>query len=120
MTVLVDTSIWIDHLRRRDARLSALLDAGAVLGHPFVTGELALGNLRQWTVIRELLESLPAAVRAADGEVLHLVERHDLHTSGIGWVDAHLLAAALLSGCRLWTRDQALRRVARRLGAARN
>jgi predicted nucleic acid-binding protein len=116
--VLVDSSVWIDHLRRHEARLAALLEDGQVLIHPFVVGELALGNLRQWSVIRPLLESLPVATRASDLEVLHLIEQEDLHASGLGWVDAHLLAAARLSASPLWSRDRTLTRAAARLGVA--
>ena len=108
MTVLVDTSIWIDHLRRRVPELARLLEDGSVVCHPFVVGELALGNLRQWDEIRGHLDALPEAVSAGHDEVLHLIDRHGLQGSGIGWVDAHLLASARLSGCRLWTRDRAL------------
>ena len=106
--VLVDTSVWIDHLRRGSAELSTLLDQGAVLCHPFVIGELACGNLRRRDEILGHLQALPEAVTAEHDEVLHLVREHRLHGQGIGWVDAHLLASARLSGCRLWTRDRAL------------
>ncbi len=116
MTVLVDTSVWIDHLRRHDGRLAALLEDQAVLQHPFVVGELACGNPRRRHEVLAHLERLPAATEASHAEVLHLVETQHLHGAGLGWVDVHLLAAARLTGCRLWTRDRALARAARRLG----
>ncbi len=116
MTVLVDTSVWIDHLRRRVPELARLLEEGSVLCHPFVIGELAVGNLRQWDEIRGHLDALPAAMSAEHHEVLHLIASHALHGSGIGWVDAHLLTSARLSKCRLWTRDRALGGAARTVG----
>ncbi|MBI2306137.1 MAG: type II toxin-antitoxin system VapC family toxin [Rhodocyclales bacterium] len=115
--ILVDTSIWIDHLSRRDERLFGLLSAGQVLAHPFVTGEVALGNLRQRETVLELLLNLPRATVASDDEVLHLINADRLHGLGVGYVDAHLLASTMLTaGARLWTRDKRLASVAHRLG----
>jgi predicted nucleic acid-binding protein len=115
--ILVDTSVWIDHLRRGDARLAALLERGEVATHPFVIGELACGSLKERPVILQLLKQLPPAVVADHEEVLRLVERHRLHGRGIGYVDVHLLAAASLThGARLWTRDRRLHRLAAELG----
>lgn len=105
---LVDTSVWGHHLKRTDRGLVALLEAGAVLTHPAVIGELALANLRRRDETLGLLDRLPRAQVATDSEVLSLVERHSLHGRGIGWVDAHLLASALLTGCGLWTEDRPL------------
>ena len=85
---------------------------GRILTHPFVIGEIACGNLRQRGVILEALRELPSATVAAHDEVLRLVEERRLWGSGIGWLDAHLVASALLTGCRLWTLDRRLRRVA--------
>ena len=117
--ILVDTSVWVDHLRARDATLVGLLDAGAVLGHPFVLGELALGSLRQRRLVLTALEDLPQASVATDPEVLSFVERQQLYGFGIGYVDAHLLAAARLTpGASLWTRDRRLHEAALRLGVA--
>lgn len=111
--ILVDSSIWVDHLRVGDAELSALLDAGRVLMHPFVLGELACGNLRNRKEILSLLGSLPRVMQAMDDEVLFFIERHVLMGRGIGYVDAHLLAATMLDGsARLWTRDKRLRGLA--------
>lgn len=95
--ILVDASIWVDHLRAGDERLIALLNNGEVLGHPFVTGELALGNLRQRDAFLSDLRALPRAVVASDEEVLRLINRQMLFGRGIGYVDAHLLAAARLT-----------------------
>ena len=117
--ILVDTSVWIDHLRTGSDTLRRLLDRGFVLGHPFVTGELALGNLRQRDLVLDALAALPQASLASDREVLHFVEQQALYGLGIGYVDAHLLAAArLTAGATLWTRDTRLRSVATRLDLA--
>jgi predicted nucleic acid-binding protein len=111
--ILVDTSVWVDHLRRGDPGLVGLLERSAVLMHPFVVGEIACGSLRDRKTILELLQDLPAAVVATDSEVIHFIERHALHGKGVGYVDAHLLASvALTAGARLWTRDQRLRQLA--------
>lgn len=116
--ILVDTSVWVDHLRASDRDLARLLDAGAVLTHPFVIGELALGDLRQRELI-DLLHDLPQAVAATEREVLHFIDEHRLFGSGIGYVDAHLLAAArLTAGTSLWTRDKNLHGAALRLALA--
>jgi predicted nucleic acid-binding protein len=115
--ILVDTSVWVDHLRVHDTTLAGLLEAGGVLAHGFVIGELALGNLRRRDEILALLGDLPAATMAADDEMLGFIARHRLMGSGIGYVDAHLLAStALTPVARLWTRDRRLATVARRLG----
>lgn len=117
--ILVDTSVWVDHLHRGDAALAALLDRSVVLMHPFVLGELACGSLKDRAAVLELLRQLPAAEVATDGEVLHVIEQHGLHGKGIGWVDMHLLAAVLLTaGATLWTRDKRLHAVAQALGSA--
>ena len=107
--ILVDTSVWIDHLRRGDAQLVNLLERASVIMHPFVVGEIACGNLRDRASILELLQDLPAAVVAEGEEVLGFIERHLLHGKGIGYVDVHLLASvALTEGATLWTRDKSL------------
>ena len=115
---LVDTSIWIDHLRRGDVVLRAALEVGEVMTHPFVIGELACGTLRQRAQILALLAALPMARAATHAEALALVEAHGLGGAGIGWIDIHLLAASRLSRVRLWTRDRRLQAVADRLGVA--
>jgi predicted nucleic acid-binding protein len=115
--ILVDTSIWVDHLRADDEAVAALLDAGRVLTHPFVIGELALGRLRQRRIILSALQNLSSASVATDAEVLMFIERNALAGLGIGYVDVHLLAATrLTAGSALWTRDKRLSGVAERLG----
>ena len=116
--VLVDTSVWVDHLRRGNASLQARLLAEEVLCHPFVIGELACGSLRNRDEILSLLQALPPAVVADDAEALVFIERHRLMGLGIGLIDVHLLASALLSGARLWTLDKRLKAAAGRLGVA--
>lgn len=114
--ILVDTSVWVEHLRRGHPRLGRLLVAADVLGHPFVLGEIALGHLRRRAEILGLFAALPQAEVARHDEVLAIVEQHHLPASGIGWVDAHLLASTALAGARLWTLDRRLAAVSARLG----
>jgi predicted nucleic acid-binding protein len=118
--ILIDTSIWIDHFRTGDSELSALLQDSHVLAHPWVTGELALGRLSHRREILGLLHNLPQATVATDVEVLTLIDNQQLFGLGIGYVDAHLLAATMLTtGACLWTRDKRLATVAARHGLAR-
>lgn len=116
--ILVDTSVWIEHLRRSHGDLAALLMAGDVACHPFVIGEIAVGSLRRRTEILALLANLPAVVPATDDDALAVVHEHDLAGRGIGWVDVHLLASALLTRIPLWTIDRRLQSAARSLGVA--
>ena len=117
--ILADSSVWVDHLRKGDALLARMLDKGQVLAHPFVVGELALGNLKQRDVILTALQDLPQSVVASDSEVLQFINQQALHGLGIGYVDAHLLASARLTpDGLLWTRDRRLQAVADRLGLA--
>ena len=117
--ILVDTSVWVDHFRRGDSTLSSLLDAGRVLSHPFVIGELALGGLRQREQVLGALKDLPQAQSASAEEVLAFIDHQSLAGKDLGYVDAHLLAAARLTpGAALWTRDRRLSSVAERLGLA--
>jgi predicted nucleic acid-binding protein len=117
--ILVDTSIWVDHLRKGDAHLAALLEGAVVLSHPFVIGELACGNLANRHEILRLLQNLPMAMLGEPDEVLGYIERRRLFAQGIGYVDAQLLAAtALTQGALLWTRDKRLLAVAQRLACA--
>jgi len=106
--ILVDTSIWIDHFRKGDDRLVDLLNKGEVLGHPFIIGELACGNLRRRDLVLDLLERLPQAAAARHQEVLHLIQSESLFGKGLGWTDCHLLASARLTPCELWTKDRTL------------
>jgi len=110
--ILVDTSVWIDHLRKGNERLKSLLLSDEVLSHPFVVGELACGDLRKRSAILKFLQELPVALVADHQEVLSLLEKERLYGCGIGWVDAHLLASARLSGAWLWTLDASLSMVA--------
>jgi predicted nucleic acid-binding protein len=110
--VLVDTSVWIDHLRNGNARMKSLLHRELVLCHPFIVGELACGILHSRREILGLLAALPVARVAEHDEVLHLVETRDLSGRGLGWIDAHLLASALITGCSLWTLDGRLQKSA--------
>jgi len=114
--ILVDTSVWVEHLRHGLPRLATLLQEGEVLIHPWVIGELACGNLRNRSQVLDLLQGLPAAMVASDTEVLLLIEREQLMGRGIGYIDAHLVAAARLSHCRLWTQDRRLAAVAQEQG----
>lgn len=114
--MLVDTSVWIDHLRRGNAALAGQLVEGEVWCHPFVIGELACGQLDDRSEILSLLSTLPRAPLAAHEEVLAFVEANDLAGKCIGWIDAHLLAAARLAGVALWTLDRPLAAIARQLG----
>lgn len=114
--ILADTSIWIEHLRRGLAGLSAALEAGRVLMHPFVLGELACGNLANRSELLQLLGDLPAAPTVTDPEAVFFIERHALMGRGIGYIDVHLLAStALVGGGRLWTRDKRLAALAAEL-----
>ncbi len=111
--ILVDTSVWIDHLRSGDEDLTALLNRSQVLMHPFVLGELACGNLANRNEVLGLLNDLPRSPVATDNEVLIYIEQQILMGRGIGYIDAHLLAAVALEGtARLWTRDKRLHAVA--------
>lgn len=111
--ILVDTSVWIEHLRKGVPELAAALEAGQVLMHPFVMGELACGNLRNRVEILDLLSKLPAAPVANDAETLAFIDSHGLMGQGIGYIDVHLLASVALSSAgRLWTRDKRLATVA--------
>ena len=117
--ILVDTSVWIDHLRSRDEILSTLLEQGNVLGHPFVMGELALGSLPRRDVVLNSLRRLPRANVARDEEVLRFVDREALFGVGIGYVDAHLLTATRLTAdATFWTRDRRLQAAAEKLSLA--
>ena len=105
---LVDTSVWISHFRDGNERLAELLETGEVVCHPFIIGELACGDLKNRARILSLLDALPKAPLVETEEVLAFVEGRDLWGKGLGYVDVHLLAAALLSGLPLWTLDKQL------------
>lgn len=116
--ILVDTSVWIDHLRQGEPRLADLLEDGHVVCHPFVAGEVALGHLQRRAAILTLLSNLPQMVPATHEEVLGFVESHTLQGTGLGWVDAHLLCSVDRDRSQLWTFDRRLATIAARLGLA--
>jgi predicted nucleic acid-binding protein len=116
--VLVDTSVWVNHLRRGDPALVELLTAEEVACHPFVIGELACENLRDRGETLEHLASLPSLSKAEDEEVLAFMDRHRLMGRGLGLIDVHLMASCMLAGVSLWTRDVRLARAAESLGLA--
>lgn len=114
---LVDTSIWVDHLRLTEPLLVSALEQGRVLVHPFVIGEIACGCLGNRARVLELLAELPAAPVATEAEALGFLDRHSLMGRGIGYIDVHLLAATALAGdAALWTRDKRLAVIAAELG----
>lgn len=115
--ILVDTSVWLDHLRAADHTLVELLNGEEVLGHPFVIGEIALGNSSNREILVASMQNLPRAEVATEWEVLEFISRHRLFGQGIGYVDANLLASTRLTqGAALWTRDKRLHAAAERLG----
>ena len=117
--ILVDTSVWVDHMRVADELLTSLLDNYQVYVHPFVIGELALGFTRQRDALLSALPLMPHAIMAGDELVLRLIDQHRLFSRGIGYVDAHLLASARLTPeTSLWTRDGRLAAAAEQLGLA--
>lgn len=114
--ILVDTSIWISHFRDGKSSLPLLLEEGRVLSHPFITGELACGNLRDRNKILSLMKALPQVTKASHSEVLKLIELYQLMGIGLGYIDIHLLASTFLSSVKLWTRDRRLKETAQNLG----
>jgi predicted nucleic acid-binding protein len=113
--ILADTSVWVDHFRQGNPRLTEALLDGHILMHPFVVGEIACGNLRSRPKVLSDLRRLPSVITADHEEVLGFLDQHRLFGEGITWIDAHLLASALLSNCRLWTLDAHLLTAANRL-----
>ncbi|MCU0578770.1 MAG: type II toxin-antitoxin system VapC family toxin [Desulfobacterota bacterium] len=118
--VLVDTSVWIRHFREGAPHLARLLDAGKVLCHPFIVGELVCGNLKNRQEILSLLQLLPRATQAKDEEVLQFIEQHRLLGKGLGYIDIHLSASAVLTGVLLWTLDKRLNEANEGLGIGYN
>lgn len=113
--VLVDTSIWVSHLRKSDSHLKALLLDGSVVCHPFIIGELACGWIKNRTEVISLLQALPMAEVVEQDEFLEFVERNDLMDIGLGFVDVNLLASAIVMGVPLWTLDKRLNQASTRL-----
>jgi len=116
--VLVDTSVWIVHLREGTVGLDALLMRGHVVCHPFIVGELACGNLKNRAEILSLLQELPKAIYAEYEEVMQFIENYRLMGTGLGYLDAHLLSSAVLTRIPLWTLDKKLNQVSLKLGLA--
>jgi len=114
--VLVDTSVWVSYLRNGDVGFEKLLNDGEVVCHPLIVGELACGNLKNRHEILMYLESLPMAVLAEDGEVLKFIENHQLMGKGLGYIDVHLIAAAVLTDVPLWTFDKTLDKITKKIG----
>jgi predicted nucleic acid-binding protein len=115
---LVDTSVWIDHFERVDARVLDLLANQSAAMHPFVIGEVAAGSIKNRAITLGRLALMPQAPIANEGEVHQLLEAHRLWRTGLGWVDLHLLTAALLMGWKLLTSDRAMKSAAHKLGIA--
>ena len=116
--ILIDTSTWVSHFRDKNLKVEALLLKGQIVCHPFIIGELACGNLRNRNEILSLLHELPMATHASHEEVLQFIEDHQLMGLGLGYVDVHLLASALLSGVPLWTKNRRLYDVSKQLHIA--
>jgi len=110
--VLVDTSVWVAHLREGNIGLEALLNDGFAVCHPFIIGELACGNLKNRAVILSLLQTLPAATQAEHEDVMLFIEKNHLMGKGLGYIDMHLLVSAVLSNISLWTLDKRLTEIA--------
>jgi predicted nucleic acid-binding protein len=113
--VLVDTSVWVAHLREGNAQLEALLNEGAVVCHPFIIGELACGTMRNRVQILSLLQSIPMAETAEHSDVMQFIDHNRLTGKGLGYVDVHLLTSAVLTGVPLWTLDKKLQQASGRL-----
>ncbi|MDP3898546.1 MAG: type II toxin-antitoxin system VapC family toxin [Mesorhizobium sp.] len=116
--ILLDSSVWMDHLRAKVEPVTMLLERNQIAIHPFVVTEIALGSIANRARVLWLLQKLPGVPKARDDEVLDLIDRERLFGSGIGFVDAHLLASARLAGIPLWTMDKKLNTAAERLGVA--
>lgn len=116
--VLADTSVWVQHLRHKDQKLSALLQEYQILTHPFVIGELACGQLNQRSHVLSLLQALPLSLMVEPSEFMHYIEHRRLAGSGIGFVDVHLLASCELLKAKFFTYDKKLHRIAIKLGLA--
>ena len=113
--VLVDTSIWISHFRAGNLNLQKLLQEGRVASHPFIIGELACGNISNRTEIISLMQSLPILDTVENDELLLFLEHNQMMGKGLGLVDVHLIAAAMLAGIPLWTQDKKLKQACSRL-----
>jgi len=117
--ILVDTSIWIDHLNKSHPELVHYLNNGIVCTHPFIIGELACGNIINRTEVMTLLKALPCLDTVLESEVLMLLESQQLYGRGLGYIDIHLIATALINNVKLWTRDKTLNSIARKLNISK-
>jgi predicted nucleic acid-binding protein len=113
--VLVDTSVWVEHFRSGNIGLEKLLNEGSVVCHQFIVGELACGNLSNRYEILSLLQALPLANHAEDEEVMHFIENYSLMGKGLGYIDVHLIASAMLTKVPIWTLDKKLKEVSSKL-----
>ncbi|MEK6589539.1 MAG: PIN domain-containing protein [Nitrospinota bacterium] len=118
--VLVDTSVWVLHLREGNIALERLLNDGDVVCHPFIVGELSCGNLKNRTEILSLLQTLPTSIQAEHEDVMQFIENHQLMGKGLGYIDMHLLASALLTEVSIWTLDKRLDEISIKLGIGFN
>lgn len=116
--ILVDSSVWIEHIRSDGSVLDDLLDSNSILIHDFVIGEILLGHLKKRKAITNLMSILPRAIIATNNEVIEFIENNKLFGLGIGFVDAHLMVSAILSKAKLWTYDKKLKEIAKNLGVA--
>jgi len=114
--VLVDTSVWVVHLRNGNIGLETLLNEGHVVCHPFIVGEIACGNLKNRIEILSLLQALPMAIHVEHEEVMRFIEDHTLMGKGLGYIDVHLIASAILTEIPLWTVDKKLNEISLKLG----
>ena len=118
--VLVDTSVWVSHFRESNLKLVKLLNNGHVACHPFIIGELACGNLKNRSEIPSLLKALPMAIQAEHEEILEFIDNKQLMGKGLGYIDVHLLASAVLTGIPIWTLDKKLKKVSQEMGLCFN
>jgi predicted nucleic acid-binding protein len=110
--ILVDTSVWINHLREGDQNLTELLEQGLVACHPFIVGEIACGGIKNRHEIIDLLNDLPSTEIIDHADIMEFIENRKIMNIGIGYIDVHLLGSALVSDTPLWTFDKALRKIA--------
>jgi predicted nucleic acid-binding protein len=113
--VLVDTSVWVSHLRHGNPKLQEMLQEGKVVSHPFIIGELTCGNISNRVEIISLMQSLPMLDIVEHEELLLFIEHNKMMGTGLGFVDVHLMAAAILAGIPLWTQDKSLKQACSRL-----
>ena len=116
MKVLVDTSVWVDYLNNDDRNLRSLLEQGNVVTHEMVIGEIACGSLKERPKTLASMDTIAAIPTMTSQDVRNFIEDHDLFSKGIGWVDFHLLSAAIKAGVSIWTKDAKLAEAAKLVG----